>query len=95
MTQLVKQPHDPFWDTPPTRRELQTQLNKIGANQTELMGMADTAALLLNFIFEVKFAIKDRTEVDIYVEAKKLQMEEARAKMRAAAAEEIKSVVEA
>jgi len=93
---LIQQPHDPFWDAPPSRREMQTAINKLSANDSELAGMADTAALVLNFILEVKFGITDRTELDVYVEAKKLQMEEARAKMKAAAEAEVisKAVVE-
>jgi len=90
---LIQQPHDPFWDAPPSRREMQTAINKLSANDSELAGMADTAALVLNFILEVKFGITDRTELDVYVEAKKLQMEEARAKMKAAAEETAKPTV--
>ncbi len=81
---LVQQPFDPFWDNPPTRREMQKAINKLASNDSELAGMADTAALVLNFILEVKFGIVDRKELDIYVEAKKLQLEEAREKMRVA-----------
>ena len=86
---LIKQPHDPFWDGSPTRREMQAAINKLSSNDSELAGMADTAALVLNFILEVKFGIVDRKELDIYVEAKKLQLEEARAKMKAAAEAEV------
>jgi hypothetical protein len=85
MSSLVEQPHDKYWDGPLTRREAQRMINKLAANDSELMGMADTAALLINYILEVKFGFKDREEVDIYVAAKKLQLEEARAKMKAAA----------
>jgi hypothetical protein len=46
------------------------------------MGMADTCALLINYICEVKLKTS-REEVEIYVAAKKLQMDEARAKMKA------------
>jgi hypothetical protein len=87
-SELVKQPYDKFWDEPPTRREMQKALKKMGANDAELMGMCDTAALVLNFILEVKLDIKDRTELDIYVEAKKLQLAEMREKMLKAAQEQ-------
>jgi hypothetical protein len=79
---LIEKPHDPFWDSPPTRRELQKVFNKLASNDSELMGMADTCALLVNFLCEVKLKV-DREEVEVYVEAKKLQMDEARAKMKA------------
>ena len=79
---LVKQPYSEYWDTPPTRREMQRAINKLAANDLELMGMADTAALILNFICELKIKVT-REEVEVYVEAKKLQMAEARARMAA------------
>lgn len=81
---LVQQPHDKFWDSPPTRREMQRAISKLSANDSELMGMADTCALLINYICEVQLKVK-REDVEVYVEAKKLQLAEARAKMKAAA----------
>jgi|HubBroStandDraft_1064217.scaffolds.fasta_scaffold95923_2 hypothetical protein len=82
----VQQPYDKYWDEPGqiTRRELQRAINKLSANDSELAGMADTAALVLNYILEVKLGIKSREELDLYVEAKKLQMAEAREKLRKA-----------
>jgi hypothetical protein len=85
---LVQQPYDKYWDEPPTRREMQRAINKLAQNDSELMGMADTAAFVLNFILEVKLGVKTREELDVYVEAKRMQAEEARTKMRAAAAEQ-------
>jgi hypothetical protein len=83
----IQQPFDKFWDAPAqiTRRELQKIFNKLAANDSELLGMADTAALILNFLCEVKLKVS-REEVEVYVEAKKLQLAEARAKMKAAEA---------
>jgi D-serine deaminase-like pyridoxal phosphate-dependent protein len=83
MSNLVEQPFDKFWDNPPTRRELQRAINKLSANDTELAAMADTASILINYICEVKLGITSREEVDVYVEAKKLQLDETRAKMKA------------
>jgi hypothetical protein len=71
---ILKAAHDPFWDSPITRREMQSVFNKLGRNDAELMGMADTAALLLNFLFE-HLGIKDRKPVDEYVERKKAELE--------------------
>jgi len=82
---LVQQPHDKFWDGNPTRREIQKALNKIAANEAEMMGMCDTAALILNYICEVQLKVK-REDIEVYVEAKKLQLEEMRKKMKADAA---------
>ena len=81
---LVQAPYDKYWDAPLTRREAQRMINKLSANDSELMGMADTCALLINYICEVHLKVK-REDVDVYVEAKKLQLAEARAKMKAAA----------
>jgi hypothetical protein len=64
---------------------MQKVFNKLASNDSELMGMADTAALILNFLCEVKLKVS-REEIEVYVEAKKLQLEEARAKLKAAEA---------
>ncbi len=84
MTEYIKQPYEKYWDEPGqvTRRELQRALNKMAANDSELAGMCDTAALVLNYILEVKLGVTDRKELDIYVEAKKLQLAEQREKLR-------------
>lgn len=81
---LVQASFDKYWDAPLTRREAQRMVNKLAANDSELMGMCDTAALVLNFLCEAKLKV-DREEIEVYVEAKKLQLAEARAKMKAAA----------
>ena len=76
---------DKYWDAPMSRREAPTLFMKLASNDSELMGMADTAALLLNFILEKKLAITDRKEVDDYVEVKKAQMQAERERMKAEA----------
>lgn len=78
---LVQQPYDKYWDEPPTRREMQRAINKLSQNDSELMGMADTAALVLNFLCEAHLHIK-REDIEVYVEAKKLQLAEVREKMK-------------
>ena len=79
---LIQQPFDKYWDAPLTRREAQRMVNKLATNDSELMGMCDTAALVLNFLCESKLKV-DREEIEVYVEAKKLQLAEARANMKA------------
>ena len=74
---------DPYWDKPMTRREAHTLFMKLASNDNELMGMADTAALLLNFILEKKLGITDRQEIDAYVEVKKAQLIAQREQMKA------------
>ena len=77
---------DPYWDKPMSRREAHRLFMKLASNDNELMGMADTAALLINFICEKKLGITDRVEIDAYVEVKKAQIAAQREKMQAAAA---------
>jgi hypothetical protein len=77
---------DKFWDSPMSRREAQIIFNKIGRNFDELMGMADTASILINFICEKKLGIVDRTEVDAYVALKFEQLKARREAMQLALA---------
>jgi hypothetical protein len=81
----IKPAHDPYWDKPMTRREAHTLFMKLAGNDNELMGMADTAAILINFICEKKLGIVDRTEVDAYVLVKTEELKAMRAAMKAAA----------
>ena len=68
-----------------SRREAHRLFMKLASNDSELTGMADTAALLLNFILEKKLGITDRKEIDDYVEVKKAQMLAEREAMKAQA----------
>ena len=72
---------DPYWDKPMTRREAHRLFMKLASNDNELMGMADTAAILINFICEKKLGIVDRTEVDSYVAFKAEQLKAQRLAM--------------
>ena len=82
----IQPAHDPYWDKPMTRREAHTLFMKLAANDNELTGMADTAAVLINFICEKKLGIVDRSEVDAYVLVKTEQLKAQRAAMKAALA---------
>lgn len=81
----IERPYDKYWDAPMTRREAHTLFMKLASNDSELTGMCDTAALLLNFILEKKLGITDRKEIDDYVEVKKAQMMAQREAMKAQA----------
>src|ERR1700678_1409635 len=88
----IQQPFDKYLDSPMVRREALTLFRKLAFNDSELMGMSDTAALMLNFIFEKKLGANTpealvalRQEIDAYVEVKKAQLQEMRDKMKAAA----------
>ena len=48
----VQPAFDPYWDKPMSRREAHRLFMKLASNDSELTGMADTAALLLNFILK-------------------------------------------
>ena len=63
---LVKEAHDPYWDAPITRREVQKAVNDLCMNQNELTNMIDTANIVLNFLCE-KLGVT-RADLDKYVE---------------------------
>jgi hypothetical protein len=63
---------DRYWDNPMTRREAKVLFTKLAFNDSELMGMCDTAALVLNFLCE-KFKIS-KQEIDAYVTVKAAQV---------------------
>ena len=66
--ELIQPAFDKFWDTPPTRRELQKAFNKIGLNQDTMFGMIDTQALVGNFLCETLGVT--RGQLDAYVAKK-------------------------
>lgn len=79
---LVKEPFDKYWDGNLTRREAQRAFNKLGSNDAELMGMSDTAALVLNYLCE-RFGVK-REEIDEYVKVKSAEVNAMREAMKKA-----------
>ena len=81
----IQQAFDHYWDKPMSRREAHALFMKLASNDSELMGMADTAALLLNFILEKKLGITERSEIDTYVEVKKAQIAAQREALKDAA----------
>jgi hypothetical protein len=85
-TSPIQPAFDPYWDKPMTRREAHTLFMRLASNDNELMGMADTAAILINFICEKKLGITDRAEVDSYVAIKTEQLKAMRESMKAAEA---------
>lgn len=86
---LVKQPHSEYWDGALTRREAQAAINKLASNDSELIGMADTAALILNFLCE-RAGVK-REELDEFVEKKKEEVAVMREALRLQAEEQQKA----
>ena len=82
-SELVEKPYDKFWDEPPTRREMQKVFNKLGQNDAELMGMADTASILLNYLCE-KLGVK-REDVEAYVLQKTEELKTLRTNLKAEA----------
>src|ERR1700722_5793776 len=75
---------DPYWDKPMTRREAHTLFMKLASNDNELMGMADTASILINYLCE-KLEVK-REDVQTYVDRKTEQLKAMREQMKASAA---------
>lgn len=74
---LVQQPHDPYWDAPITRREVQLAVNDLCVNEAELMARCDTSYIVMNFVCE-KLGIK-REELDEYVAKKKVALAQQKA----------------
>ena len=75
---------DPYWDKPMTRREAHVLFMKLAGNDNELMGMADTASILINYICE-KLEVK-REDVQTYVDRKTEQLKAMREQLKAKAA---------
>ena len=78
----IQQPYDKYWDAPMSRREAHKLFMKLASNDSELMGVADTADLIINFICEKKLGIVDRSEVDVYVAEKAAQLAAQREAMK-------------
>lgn len=77
----VAQPYDKYWDAPMTRREAHRLFMKLASNDNELMGMCDTAALVLNYICEKKLDVK-REDLDAYVTIKSAEVAAMREQMK-------------
>ena len=69
----IKQAHDPYWDAPITRREVQQAVNDIAMNENALQNMCDTSNIVLNFLLE-RLNVT-RGELDAYVAKKKAEIE--------------------
>jgi len=76
----IQQPFDKFLDSPMVRREALTLFRKLASNDNELMGMADTASILINFLCE-KLEVK-REDVDAYVQRKHAELALMREQMK-------------
>lgn len=84
-TGLVKQPHDPYWDGPITRREVQGAVNVLANNDSELFLQATTARLIMNLYAE-KLNITP-AELQAYIDRKKAEINAALAAQEKATAE--------
>lgn len=89
---IVTPAHDPYWDSPITRREVQQAVNDIAYNEKNLNDMLDTSNIVLNFLAE-KVGVT-RAEIEVWVEKKKVQIAEVRA-AQAKATAEVPTIVEA
>jgi hypothetical protein len=69
MSNLVEQPYDKYWDSAPTRREIQRMAQKLGSNDAELMSMVDTNCLVVNYLCE-KLNVT-REDLEVYVAKQK------------------------
>jgi len=79
----IQQPFDKYWDSPMSRREAQILFRKMASNDNELMGMADTASILINYLCETLKVTRE--DVQKYVDEKTKQLQAMRAQMKAEA----------
>jgi len=67
---LMNVPHDPYWDVPISRREVQEAVNQLAQNDAALAAQNDTSNIVLNYLCE-KIGI-ERKEIDAWAAKKKL-----------------------
>ena len=70
---FLQRPHDPYWDEPITRREVQEAVNQLAENDRVLSMQNDTTNIVMNFLCE-KIGVK-REEIDKWVAEKKKVIE--------------------
>jgi hypothetical protein len=70
---LLEVPHDPYWEGPISRREVQEAVTQLAADNKALVDMLDTTNIMINFILEEKLQLK-REELDAWVNKKKAQL---------------------
>lgn len=68
MNGLLNPQHDPYWDAPISRREVQEAVNQLAINDNRLSMQNDTSNLVLNMLCE-KLKLT-REEIDIWVAEK-------------------------
>ena len=70
---LLQRPHDPYWDSSISRREVQEAVNQLAENDRVLSMQNDTTNIVMNFLCE-KIGVK-REEIDKWVAEKKKVIE--------------------
>lgn len=85
---IITPAYDKFWDSPPTRREIQAALNHFSQFMDNIYASIDTQHIVLNLLAEKANVTKD--ELLAYVEKKKQEVQDAAD--RAQAAQEATSV---
>jgi hypothetical protein len=78
---ILNNPHNKYWDTPPTRREVMGLVSALGKNDEELSNRSDTVFMVVNLLAE-KLGVT-RGEIDAYVAQKASEVNEWRAKLAA------------
>ena len=73
-SELIQPSFDKFWDTPPTRREMQKAFNKIGQNQDQMFGMIDTQALVGNFLCETLGVTRGQLEAFVAKKSEEVKL---------------------
>lgn len=71
---ILNNPHHPYWDSPPNRREVMALISGLGKNDEELSNRSDTIYLVVNLICE-KMEITPG-EIEAYVAKKSAEVRE-------------------
>lgn len=78
---ILNNPHHPYWDASPTRREVMGLVSALGKNDEELSNRSDTIYLVANLLCE-KLNVTTG-EIEAYVAQKAAEVNERKAKLAA------------
>lgn len=79
---VITPPYDKFWDSSPTRREIQKALDHFSSFMDNIYGSIDTQHIVINLMAEKAGITKD--EIKIYAQKKLQEVKDAAAHNQAA-----------
>lgn len=78
---ILHNPHHPYWDAAPTRREVMGLISALGKNDEELSNRSDTMYLVINLLCEKSNITTG--EIEAYVAKKSAEVREWKDKLEA------------